>query len=370
MSTSPPVAARGTNQEAVRRHNLGTLLRHVHRRGHSLARRADQRDGAEPQHHRGPGRRARVPGASPSARRRSARAAVRAGPRPASGSPPTGPYVIAVDLGVDRAGRGPGRPGRPGATSVRTPHRRRRGGLAGRCARSPTLIRQVVRGRAGGRAAGRDRDQRPGPGPAQRRAGPAGPQPRAGTTSRSAASSSPPWVSTSRSRWATTPTSVRSPSTSAASASGSTTSSTSPATSVSVPASSPAGAGWRARAGTPARSATCASTRPGKLCHCGNLGCWETEVGAHAIAEAIRCPRGPRRPSSGGPRTATTSAPRELRAHRWPPRPGAGQHRQRLQPPGDRAGRLLRRRSTRWCAPRSTPVSPSGRCPPPWSRSS
>lgn len=28
----------------------------------------------------------------------------------------------------------------------------------------------------------------------------------------------------------------------------------------------------------------------GKLCHCGNLGCWETEVGALAIAEAIRCP--------------------------------------------------------------------------------
>jgi predicted NBD/HSP70 family sugar kinase len=28
----------------------------------------------------------------------------------------------------------------------------------------------------------------------------------------------------------------------------------------------------------------------GKLCHCGNLGCWETEVGAHAIARAISCP--------------------------------------------------------------------------------
>lgn len=28
----------------------------------------------------------------------------------------------------------------------------------------------------------------------------------------------------------------------------------------------------------------------GEPCHCGNLGCWETEVGAHAIAEAIRCP--------------------------------------------------------------------------------
>ena len=28
----------------------------------------------------------------------------------------------------------------------------------------------------------------------------------------------------------------------------------------------------------------------GQPCHCGNRGCWETEVGAHAIAKAIRCP--------------------------------------------------------------------------------
>ncbi|GAA5115769.1 ROK family transcriptional regulator [Alloalcanivorax gelatiniphagus] len=28
----------------------------------------------------------------------------------------------------------------------------------------------------------------------------------------------------------------------------------------------------------------------GRPCHCGNLGCWETEVGAHAIAAAIQCP--------------------------------------------------------------------------------
>jgi predicted NBD/HSP70 family sugar kinase len=28
----------------------------------------------------------------------------------------------------------------------------------------------------------------------------------------------------------------------------------------------------------------------GQPCHCGNRGCWETEVGAHAIAQAIRCP--------------------------------------------------------------------------------
>ncbi|MCF6378202.1 ROK family protein [Nocardioides KLBMP 9356] len=28
----------------------------------------------------------------------------------------------------------------------------------------------------------------------------------------------------------------------------------------------------------------------GHTCHCGNRGCWETEVGAHAIAAAIACP--------------------------------------------------------------------------------
>lgn len=28
----------------------------------------------------------------------------------------------------------------------------------------------------------------------------------------------------------------------------------------------------------------------GRECHCGNRGCWETQIGAHAIAEAIGCP--------------------------------------------------------------------------------
>ena len=28
----------------------------------------------------------------------------------------------------------------------------------------------------------------------------------------------------------------------------------------------------------------------GRPCHCGNVGCWESAVGAHAIAEAIGCP--------------------------------------------------------------------------------
>jgi len=28
----------------------------------------------------------------------------------------------------------------------------------------------------------------------------------------------------------------------------------------------------------------------GRVCYCGNRGCWETEVGGHAIAQAIHCP--------------------------------------------------------------------------------
>jgi len=50
----------------------------------------------------------------------------------------------------------------------------------------------------------------------------------------------------------------------------------------------------------------------GKLCHCGNLGCWETEVGALAIAEAIRCPAD-RVPQLGEVLDGYAKAPRELR---------------------------------------------------------
>jgi predicted NBD/HSP70 family sugar kinase len=50
----------------------------------------------------------------------------------------------------------------------------------------------------------------------------------------------------------------------------------------------------------------------GKLCHCGNIGCWETEVGAHAIAEAIRCPQ-ERVPQLGEVLDGYEKAPRELR---------------------------------------------------------
>ena len=51
----------------------------------------------------------------------------------------------------------------------------------------------------------------------------------------------------------------------------------------------------------------------GKPCHCGNLGCWETEVGAHAIAEAIRCPQN-RVPQLGEVLDGYEKASRELRA--------------------------------------------------------
>ena len=51
----------------------------------------------------------------------------------------------------------------------------------------------------------------------------------------------------------------------------------------------------------------------GKPCHCGNLGCWETEVGAHAIAEAIRCPAD-KVPQLDEVLDGYDKAPRELRA--------------------------------------------------------
>ncbi|WP_122818557.1 ROK family protein [Nocardioides pantholopis] len=51
----------------------------------------------------------------------------------------------------------------------------------------------------------------------------------------------------------------------------------------------------------------------GRPCHCGNLGCWETEVGALAIAEAIRCPAD-RVAQLGEVLDAFVETPRELRA--------------------------------------------------------
>ena len=51
----------------------------------------------------------------------------------------------------------------------------------------------------------------------------------------------------------------------------------------------------------------------GKPCHCGNVGCWETEVGAHAIARAIGCPQD-RVPQLGAVLDGYEKAPRQLGA--------------------------------------------------------
>lgn len=51
---------------------------------------------------------------------------------------------------------------------------------------------------------------------------------------------------------------------------------------------------------------------PGRTCHCGSKGCWETVVGAHAIAEALRCPAD-QVARLGEILDDMTTAPRELR---------------------------------------------------------
>ena len=51
----------------------------------------------------------------------------------------------------------------------------------------------------------------------------------------------------------------------------------------------------------------------GHLCHCGNRGCWETEVGGLAIAKAIRCPQD-QIPQLDEVLDAYDVPPRELRA--------------------------------------------------------
>jgi len=101
MATARRVGT-GTNQEAVRRHNLGTLLRHVHRTGEisraeltslmrlnrsTIAGLVTELETLGLTEH-----------ASPAVGRRSAG-------RPSAGVriSEDGPYVIAVDLGVDRA---------------------------------------------------------------------------------------------------------------------------------------------------------------------------------------------------------------------------------------------------------------------------
>ena len=90
----------------------------------------------------------------------------------------------------------------------------------------------------------------------------------------------------------------------------------------------------------------------GKPCHCGNRGCWETEVGAHAIAAAIRCPED-KVPQLGEVLDSLHRADQGAARDRRPPRLRAGQHRQRVQPADGRARRLLPRALRRWSAPRS-----------------
>ena len=107
--------------------------------------------------------------------RRRPRAAP-AGPRRESALTDQGPYVIAVDLGRRPDVGGPGRPGWHRAAARPAPI----DGVAEAWqvgSSVATLIREVVEERAGLRAPGRHRDQRPGPGPAQRRPGAAGAQP-------------------------------------------------------------------------------------------------------------------------------------------------------------------------------------------------
>ena len=92
----------GTNQEAIRRHNLGTLLRHVHGAGQISRAELTSLMGLNRStiaglvgeleslgiSERAPPRRARAGRGPPVGRGRIA---------------DDGPYVIAVDLGVDRA---------------------------------------------------------------------------------------------------------------------------------------------------------------------------------------------------------------------------------------------------------------------------
>lgn len=95
----------GANQEAVRRHNLGTLLRHVHRAGQISRAELTSAMGlnrstiaglTEELESLGVTERA-LPGAVPGNERQGA-GRPSAGVRLAAG----GPYVVAVDLGVDR----------------------------------------------------------------------------------------------------------------------------------------------------------------------------------------------------------------------------------------------------------------------------
>ena len=70
----------------------------------------------------------------------------------------------------------------------------------------------------------------------------------------------------------------------------------------------------------------------GLACHCGSRGCWETEVGAPAIAEALRCPADQVARLGDVLDDYEPSRPRELRPIGDGARPRAGSSRQHLQP--------------------------------------
>ena len=90
----------------------------------------------------------------------------------------------------------------------------------------------------------------------------------------------------------------------------STTWSTSPATSVSVPASSPAAAALEGVAGYAGEVGHLYHDPRGLACHCGSRGCWETVVGAHAIAASAALPGRPGGPARRDPRRHDAAAAR------------------------------------------------------------
>ena len=225
----------GTNQESVRRHNLGTLLRHVHSAGEisragltstmglnrsTIAGLVTELDSLGLVHQ---------PDSS--------------APRSGAGRPSAmvgvaheGPFVVAVDLGVDRivvarVGLGGVIHQRAGTRLAGDPEPWQVGSA------TAALIRDVVADApATARMLGIGVSV---PGLVRRSDGLVRLAPNLGWRDVSFGSVSwPPSVVTSPSRWPTTPTSARSPSTSAGPACSSTTWSTSPATSASAPASS------------------------------------------------------------------------------------------------------------------------------------
>src|SRR3954466_2288394 len=106
-----PRSGLGTNQEAVRRHNLGTLLRHVHQRGSSSRAELTKGMGLNRSTIAGLVAELESLGAVNNAEavgtaRGDGRASRGGGgtgrPSVGGGIPPAGPFVVAVDLGVDR----------------------------------------------------------------------------------------------------------------------------------------------------------------------------------------------------------------------------------------------------------------------------